>query len=257
MTLLQDLRYAVRMLLKDPWFTAVAAVALGLGIGVNTTVFTFVNAVLIRGLPFDRPEEIVFLATRNTTGRRRQQLAGVVAGVRGLARQGAVVLGPGGVPATAVERQRPGPPGRAGQRRRGHGQHVRPAAAAAVPRPGLRAWRGRRGRGAGRHPRPQRLEEPLRRATRPSSAVRSKINEVAYAIIGVMPEGMRFPTNADMWRPLQPPDRRDAPHQPQHQRLRPPGARRHLEPGGDRDGRRSRASCKPPTRRATRTSKPA
>ena len=68
MTLLQDLRYAVRMLLKDPWFTAVAAVALGLGIGVNTTVFTFVNAVLIRGLPFDRPEEIVLLATRNTTG---------------------------------------------------------------------------------------------------------------------------------------------------------------------------------------------
>ena len=81
------------MLLKDPWFTIVAATALGLGIGVNTTVFTFVNAVLIRGLPFERPEEIVFLATRDTTGRRRRQLAGVVAGVRGLARQGADVLG--------------------------------------------------------------------------------------------------------------------------------------------------------------------
>ena len=161
MTLLQDLRYAVRMLLKDPWFTAVAAVALGLGIGVNTTVFTFVNAVLIRGLPFDRPEEIVLARDPQHDARCRQQLGGLVAGVRGLARQVAVVLGPGGVPATAVHRQRPGPPGRTRQRRRGHGQHVRAAAAAAVPRPGLRPRRGRRGRGPGRHPRPQRLEEPL------------------------------------------------------------------------------------------------
>ena len=40
MSLWQDLRFAVRMLLKDRWFTAVAAVALVLGIGVNTTVFT-------------------------------------------------------------------------------------------------------------------------------------------------------------------------------------------------------------------------
>ena len=67
MTLVQDLRYAVRMLLKDPWFTMVAATALGLGIGVNTTVFTFVNAVLIRGLPFDQSHELVFLATGDTT----------------------------------------------------------------------------------------------------------------------------------------------------------------------------------------------
>ena len=56
MTLLQDLRYACRLLLNDPWFTVVAALALGLGIGLNTTVFTFVNAVLIRGLPFDHAD---------------------------------------------------------------------------------------------------------------------------------------------------------------------------------------------------------
>src|SRR6187455_577484 len=67
MALLQDLRYGVRMLVKDKWFTLVAATALGLGIGVNTTVFSLVNAVLIRGLPFPRSEEIVYLATRNTT----------------------------------------------------------------------------------------------------------------------------------------------------------------------------------------------
>ena len=48
----QDLRYAVRLLLKDRWFTLVAAVALALGIAANNAVFTFVNAVLIRGVPF-------------------------------------------------------------------------------------------------------------------------------------------------------------------------------------------------------------
>ena len=65
MTLLQDVRYACRLLIKDPWFTLVAALALGLGIGLNTTVFTFVNAVLIRGLPFDQPDELLYLNSRN------------------------------------------------------------------------------------------------------------------------------------------------------------------------------------------------
>ena len=43
--------------------------ALALGIGVNNTVFTFVNAVLIRGLPFDEPDRIVSLGTRDARGR--------------------------------------------------------------------------------------------------------------------------------------------------------------------------------------------
>ena len=71
MNLLQDIRYAVRLIVKDRWFTAVAATALALGIGANATVFTFVNAVLIRGLPFERPEQIVMLGT--TDARNRQQ----------------------------------------------------------------------------------------------------------------------------------------------------------------------------------------
>src|SRR5262250_1487040 len=71
MSFWQDLRYAIRLLIKDKWFTAVAAVALALGIGANATVFTFVNAVLIRGLPFERPEQIVMLGT--TDARNRQQ----------------------------------------------------------------------------------------------------------------------------------------------------------------------------------------
>src|SRR5690242_6980920 len=65
MGLWEDLRFAGRLLLKDRWFSLVAAVALALGIGVNATVFTFVNAVLIRGLPFNDPDRIMSIAERN------------------------------------------------------------------------------------------------------------------------------------------------------------------------------------------------
>src|SRR5215212_5783935 len=50
--MLQDLRFALHLIVKDRWYSAVAIVALSLGIGVNATVFTLVNAVLIRGLPY-------------------------------------------------------------------------------------------------------------------------------------------------------------------------------------------------------------
>ncbi len=206
MTLLQDLRYALRMLLKDPWFTAVAAVALGLGIGVNTTVFTFVNAVLIRGLPFDRPEEIVLLATRNTTRDANDSSAASwqefedwraksrsFSGLAGFRQQQFTVSDPDHpaerVSGAAVSantfgllRQQPF-----------LGRDFAPGEDAAGAAPvvilGYSVWKNRY-------------------SSEPGVIGRTlKINEVAYAIIGVMPERMRFPTNADMWRPLQPPDR--------------------------------------------------
>ena len=69
MGLLQDLRFAVRLLVKDRWFTLVAVVTLALGIAANNAVFTFVNAVLIRGIPFKDGNRIVALGTRDTRNR--------------------------------------------------------------------------------------------------------------------------------------------------------------------------------------------
>ena len=69
MGMLQDLRFAVRMLLKERWFTLTAVLVLALGIGANNAVFTLVNAVLLRGLPFNDSEQIVMVRTRDTRGR--------------------------------------------------------------------------------------------------------------------------------------------------------------------------------------------
>jgi putative ABC transport system permease protein len=59
-TLLQDIRYGFRMLLKNKGFTAVAVIALGLGIGANTAIFSLVNGVLLRPLPFPDAERIIY-----------------------------------------------------------------------------------------------------------------------------------------------------------------------------------------------------
>jgi putative ABC transport system permease protein len=64
-SILQDIRYSFRALIKTPAFTAVAIVVLALAIGANTAIFTVVNAVLIRALPYPNPDRLVMLWETN------------------------------------------------------------------------------------------------------------------------------------------------------------------------------------------------
>ena len=66
----QDLRFAVRMLLKERWFSAAAILATALGIGANTLGFTIVNAAFLREFSFERADRLLSISWRPTRGRR-------------------------------------------------------------------------------------------------------------------------------------------------------------------------------------------
>jgi putative ABC transport system permease protein len=198
MNLMQDLRFAIRLLIKDKWFTAVAVIALALGIGVNATVFTFVNAVLIRGLPFKDPDRILAVTARDGRGRDRGSSYPDFQDLRAAARTFSDLSAFSGQTMNISEE------GRTPERFQGPylsgnafkaigqqpllGRDFLPEddriGAAAVVILGNGVFKNRYGSD------PSVLGRTIR------------VNEVPATVIGVMPEGFKFPENADLWMPL-------------------------------------------------------
>ena len=199
MGLWEDVRFAARLLLKDKWFTLVAAVALALGIGVNATVFTFVNAVLIRGLPIADPDRTMAV---DSWDRGRSQGRGVSYldyrdwrdNTKTFESFGAYN---GNIGNLSDEGQ---PPER---------YNLSNITANGMSILGTRPVLGRDfvpdddRRGA---PAVTLIAHGVwqnRYGSNPSVIGRQvRINDVPATIIGVMPEGFRFPFNTDLWMPL-------------------------------------------------------
>jgi predicted permease len=201
MSLFHDLRFALRIIAKERWFTAVAVAALALGIGVNATVFTLVNAVLIKGLPFKDSAQLYMLGPKRpadggTSGLSMQELqeyraqSQTFAGLAGFSGGNFNLADERGFPEQAngsnltanafrVLGQAPllGRDFVDGEDKRG---------AERVVILGYTLWKNRYGADQGV------IGRPIR------------VNGEPATIVGVMPDNMRFPTNAAMWMAFQP-----------------------------------------------------
>src|SRR5689334_14957631 len=74
-SLIKDLRFAIRSLVKRPGFTAITLIALALGIGANTAIFSLVNAVILRPLPYPDPDQLVWVYGNIRNGGNRASVS--------------------------------------------------------------------------------------------------------------------------------------------------------------------------------------
>jgi len=199
MGLWQDLQFSVRLLIKDKWFTLVAAIALSFGIGVNATVFTLVNAVLLRGLPFYEPEQIMAVSSRDSVrdremgvsyldfsdlsaaSRTMSSLAAMTGSTMNVSDEGRVPERLSGAFMSSHTFKLIGQVPIIG--RDFLPEDDRPGAVPVVILGGG-VWKNRYGGD-------------------PAIVGRTvRVNDVPSVVIGVMPEGLKFPNNADLWQPL-------------------------------------------------------
>src|ERR1051326_1482394 len=70
-SIIQDLRYGIRILVKSPAFTIVAILSLALGIGTNTTIFTLINSIFLQPLPVESPSQLMSVFTVDQRNNRK------------------------------------------------------------------------------------------------------------------------------------------------------------------------------------------
>ena len=201
MSLLHDLRFALRLVAKERWFTAVAVAALALGIGVNATVFTLVNAVLIKGLPFKDSAQLYMLGPKRPADSRANSLSFIeleewrtqsrtFAGIAGFSNTSMNLADDRGFPEQArgtyltanafkVLGQQP-----LFGRDFAPGEDARGAERVVIIGHGI--WKNRYG------------------ADRSVLGRILRVNGEPATIVGVMPEGMMFPTQSAIWMPYRP-----------------------------------------------------
>jgi putative ABC transport system permease protein len=202
MNLLQDVRFGFRFLRKSPGFTAVIVLVLALGIGANTTVFTLVNAVLFKGLPFTHPEEIMHLSCNNLP-KGREHLGVSYPDYRDWRAQTKSFKD-----LAAFDMKHFNVSDNAAMPQRFFGARVSSNTFALV---GERPILGRDFLPADDQPGAPSVciigygMWKTRYGGDPSIIGRTiRLNEVPALIAGVMPEGFRFPLNQDIWLPLAP-----------------------------------------------------
>jgi putative ABC transport system permease protein len=194
----RDLYHAMRALRRSPGFTLLAVVALGLGIGVNTTFFTIVNAICLRGLPIDEPDRVMFVSARDAQDRSLSLSYAEFEEMRARTTAFEAVAAYTNTAAVVSDaRQAPA---------RVLGAYV---SAGAFELLGDRPILGRTFREDEDNPGAPAVVIvggelwSSRYASDPTIIGQTiTVNGIPSTVIGVMPRGFMFPANADLWRPM-------------------------------------------------------
>ncbi len=195
-TLWQDVRYGLRILAKNPGFTAVTVLTLALGIGATTAIFSVVYGVLLRPLPYTKPEQIVRLWEVNSTGLRVSfadpnfgDIRFQARSLQGLAEYGATLQSVSGgseptrTMTASVSRDFFSVMAVQPIIGRSFRDEDERSGAAPVALISFGYWK------------------QLLSGAPELSALHLTIGDRSYSVVGVLPAGFRFPENADIWIP--------------------------------------------------------